>query len=174
MSDEAHLTKDQLLAQLRAGWDSFNDYLATLTPEQLTGPTDATGWTVKDHIAHLARWEEGILSLLDGEPRHNSMGLDDETWDSDDIDRINEVIRQRDVDLSLDEVKQQFHDVHARLAARLDTLTDADLQRPYRHYQSDSDNDTPVIAYIVGNTFEHYDEHRPWIDAIVNSAKNSP
>ena len=48
-------------------------------------------------------------------------------------------------------------------------MSDADLQRPYNHYQPSSDRQQPVIGWIIGNTYGHYEEHQPWIAAIVAS-----
>ncbi|MBC8098629.1 MAG: hypothetical protein H7Y11_04245 [Armatimonadetes bacterium] len=49
-------------------------------------------------------------------------------------------------------------------------LTDADLMRPYQYYATDSTREDPVIRWIVGDTFEHYAEHLPWMQAIVDRA----
>lgn len=170
MSDDGHVTKAELQSRMQQGWDEFTAYLATLSPAQLTGPTDAAGWTAKDHVAHIARWEEGILAALNGQNRREAMGVSEADWESHDYDIINAGIRERDTDKSLDEVMALLRDVHGRLAARIDALTDADLERRYDSYVPGTENDRPIVGYIIGNTYEHYDEHRPWIDAIVNPA----
>lgn len=167
MAEEQVMTKAELLQHMQQGWNDFNAYLKTLTPEQLTRPTDAAGWTAKDHIMHIVVWEDGIDALLSGTSRRERMGLDQATWDSRDFDQMNAVIQQCHKDKSLAEVMQTFQTVHQRLIAKIETLTDADLQRPYKHYQSDSTADKPVIGWVKGNTYEHYAEHRPWIAAIV-------
>jgi uncharacterized protein (TIGR03083 family) len=167
MSDPQYWTQADLLAQIDRGWNALLAYLATLTPAQMTGPTDAAGWTVKDHVMHLAVWEKGIVALLNGEDRREAMGLDEAAWDSHDYDVMNAVIRDREAGRSLDGVMQALHDVHAQLVARIRSLSDADLNAPYQRYAPDSDNTHPVVDYITGNSFEHYAEHRPWIEQIV-------
>ena len=47
------------------------------------------------------------------------------------------------------------------------SLSDEDLHRPYSYYQPGSPQTAEVIGWIVGNSYEHYDEHRPWIEAIL-------
>lgn len=169
MSEE--ISVRNLLGKMQKGWDEFQAYLQSLTPEQLTGPTDAEGWTAKDHIAHLAVWEDGIAALLARQSRHERMGLDEATWKSDDFDTQNAAIRQQHKDKSLDEVMHMFVDAHQRLVEAVQSLTDADLKRPYAYYQgkpaSDDNLDNAVIWSVVGNSYGHYEEHRPWIDAIV-------
>jgi len=167
MSEQKVMSKSELLEQMRRGWDDFQAYLQTLSEAQLSQPTDAAGWTAKDHVIHLAVWEAGIDALLGRESRWERMGLDAATWASGDFDAMNAVIQRRHKDMPLVEVLRTFQDVHQRLIGKIALLSDEDLQRPYRAYQPDSDRDAPVIGWIMGNTYEHYAEHRPWIEAIV-------
>jgi hypothetical protein len=48
--------------------------------------------------------------------------------------------------------------------AALGKLDDADLEKPYSHYQpGDPDEKRPVVGWVAGNTYEHYAEHTNWI-----------
>ena len=53
-----------------------------------------------------------------------------------------------------------------RLIDEIASMSDEDLMRPYRYYEFASMEDRPVVGWLVGNTFGHYDEHLPWIRAI--------
>jgi hypothetical protein len=161
------MSKAELLAQIQKAWDDFHIYLNTLTPEQLTIPTDAAGWTAKDHVIHLAVWEDSIIPMLDGKRRDEAMGIDKEVWKRHDFDEINAVIQQRHKAMSLPEVMQTFSDFHQRVLEKIGTMTDEDLARPYNYFQPKSSQDALVIQWIAGNTFEHYVDHKPWIAAIV-------
>jgi hypothetical protein len=161
------MSKAALLAQIQKGWDDFHIYLNTLTPEQLTIPTDAAGWTAKDHVIHLAVWEDSIIPMLEGKRRDEAMGIDKEVWKRHDFDEINGVIQQRHKAMPLPEVKQTFSDFHKRVLEKIETLTDEDLARPYNYFQPKSTQDATIIQWIAGNTFEHYADHTPWIAAIV-------
>ncbi len=167
MNDDATLDKDELLDRMQAGWDDLNTYVDSLTDQQLTGPTDAAGWTVKDHLIHLAVWEDSVFALLEGLARHDYAGVDQAIWESGDFDRINAVIQQRFRNMPVDAMKRTHADVHTRLVRKIESLSDADLHRPYSYYQPTSTHDDEVIGWIIGNSYEHYDEHRPWIDAIL-------
>ena len=166
-NDDAILSKDDLLKRMQVGWDELNRYVESLGDAQLTGPTDAAGWTVKDHLIHLAIWEDSVFALLEGLSRQDYMGVDQAIWDSGDFDRINAVIQQRFRDMPMDAVRRTHNDVHQRLVRKIESLSDEDLHRPYSHYQSGSPQTAEVIGWIVGNSYEHYDEHRPWIEAIL-------
>jgi hypothetical protein len=160
-------SKAVLILHMESGWEEFDRYIKSLTTEQLTGPVDAVGWTVRDHILHLAIWEESVCGLLDGEPRWDSFGIDRETWESHSYDRINEAIQQKHQAITVAEVLHMFREAHEHLVSRTKALTDEDLLKPYRVYQPDSSKEDPVYNWISGNSFEHYAEHRPWIEAIL-------
>ncbi len=154
---------------MQQGWDEFIAYLSQFSDQQMTQPTDAGGWTAKDHVIHLAMWENGLNALLRRISRHEYMGIPYETWLSGDFDRMNAVIQQQNSHLSWAEVMRSFEQVHRRLIEQIQARSDADLQRPYRYYAPDSTADSPVSFWIIDASAKHYREHQPWIDAIVNS-----
>ena len=64
-----------------------------------------------------------------------------------------------------------FRESHAALMVALGKLSDADLQKPYSHFQpTDSKQKRPVIGWVAGNTYEHYAEHIGWIDHLVKES----
>jgi uncharacterized protein (TIGR03083 family) len=164
------LNKSTLLAAIASAWGDLNAYLDTLTPRQLNRLTDASGWTVKDHAIHLAMWENGIYGLLSKQSRSEYMGLDAATWEQHDLDQMNAVIRDNNAALTWDEVQQKRHEIHDRLVRKIESMTDEDLQRPYGDYDLSEPGGKAVINWITGNTFAHYAEHRPWMQAIADSA----
>lgn len=159
-------TKAQFQEHLARAWQDFWDYLRALSPEQLTTPTDAAGWTVKDHIVHVAAWEHGIVALLRQENRAAAMGIDDTIF-AQDVDAINAVIRERYQSLSIDAAFAKLAETHAHFLTEFAKLSDADLQKPYRAYAPQSDRTDAVVWVLMADTYEHYDEHLPWIAAIV-------
>lgn len=163
------LTRETLFAELEAAWNELQTTIASLTEDQLTRPTDAAGWTVKDHLIHIAIWESATLAMLHGKSKRETMDVSEEIWAQDD-DPINAVIQQRYQHLPLAEVLQTLQANHDALVAHLNTLSEADLQRPYRHYQPTSTQEIPISNFVMWDTANHYRDHIPWMLAIAESA----
>lgn len=159
-----------VLARINDAYATLQATLDGWSAAQMTGPTDAAGWTVKDHIAHLAAWERSMVFLFDGRPRHEGLGVSAALYHRDEIDAINAAIRDRNAGLSLDEARALLDSVHRELLARLDTRTYNDLLKPYSHYlpaEPGDDDGSPILDRVMGNTANHYAEHLPWMAAIV-------
>ena len=161
------MDKSELLSKTRTSWDKLNAYVATLNDKQLTHLTDAAGWTVKDHLIHLAVWEDGIWALLNKQNRATQMGVDEATWKRWNFDEINAVIQQQHKDKSWAEVEQKRHASHKRFVEQIEATSEADLERPAKDFQANSTSNTSVIQIVMGDAFDHYDSHLRWIKAIV-------
>lgn len=171
--DEIHvpLTTREFLVRLDESWLRLMGLVESLTPAQLTGLTDAAGWTAKDHLAHLASWERGMTWLLRKQPRYEGMGVSADIYLGYDIDALNEAIRQNTSQLPLETVLDDLQKTHRQLVDQLTATPEADLQQTYSWFQPSEpgvDNGEPVMRRVAGNTFVHYDEHIPWIAAIVS------
>lgn len=168
MSDmpEMEITVPNVLNRIHDSWTRFHDYVASVSPERLTGPKDAAGWSAADHLYHIAAWSDSVLALLNGQSRAAAVGLDEATW-AQGYEVINAALQVRSREMPLEAVLAALNQSHERMVAKIKTLADADLQRPYRYFLPDSDREQPVINWIAGDTFDHYDEHLPWIRAIV-------
>ncbi|MCI0575972.1 MAG: DinB family protein, partial [Chloroflexi bacterium] len=151
-------------------WNALNAALGRLTEAQMTTIRDPQGWTVKDHLIHLAAWERGSVFFLQGKPRHEGIGVGETLYLTGSDDEINDAIFQQRKDLPLDEALAHFRDVHQQMMAALQPLTDADLKKPYRHYLPNDPGEgdgPPAIKVIYGNSAHHFADHLGWIEALV-------
>lgn len=169
MGDSDTLTREGVLRELETSWGELQTYIASLTEEQLTQPTDAAGWTVKDHLIHIAIWESATLAMLEGKSKRETMDITPEVWEQDD-DPINAVIQQRYKDMPLKEVLGTLQAHHDALLAKLDTMTEVDFKLPYRHYQPSSTQERPIIDFVMWDTINHYRDHITWMAAIVEKS----
>jgi uncharacterized protein (TIGR03083 family) len=168
MTEQAVQTKADLLRHLTADRQALEEVINGRSDAELTRP-GPEGWSVKDHLAHIAAWERSGLALLAGESRPAAVGLSDELFAEGEDDVVNDEVRKRDADKSLAEVLAEFRRVRASTIAAVTALSDEDLRRPYSYYQpNDPDNSqTPVIETLVGNSSEHDVEHTEWIKGIL-------
>ena len=173
MTERRATTKADLLAEIEHTWASLNAALDRLTEAQMTALKDAQGWSVKDHLIHLAVWERSVVFFLQGKPRHAGLGVDEALFLKGSDDDVNAVVFQQSKDRPLAEALAQFRDVHQQLLKLLAPLTEADLQKPYRHYLPDEPGEgdgPPAINVIYGNSAQHFAEHLAWIEALVGQA----
>lgn len=165
-ANDQSLNRENLLNEINTTWGEFQTFLASLTEDQLTVPTDAAGWTAKDHIIHLTAWETAALAVLEGKSKREVLNISPEVWEQDD-DPINAVLQERYRDMPLDEVMQTFDQNHKNLLKKLNSMTEDDFQLPYSHFQPQVTKDFPIIRVVHWDTVHHYGEHRTWIAAIV-------
>jgi uncharacterized damage-inducible protein DinB len=151
---------------------SWNELVELVNQVQAAGGltrVGSDGWSVKDHLAHIGAWEHSLLALIEGRDRLAGMGVQEPVDEN--TDAVNEAVRKVHENDTADEALGYFRDSHAQLMAGLGKLSDADLEKPYNHYQpSDPDQKRPVVAWVAGNTYEHYAEHIAWINQLLSES----
>ena len=169
--NESPQTKAELIAELTAGWQMLEDRLHSLSESQLMARRAPGEWSIKDHVAHLMAYEQGIVALLRREPRWAAMNLDAQfVREAESFDALNAVLYERDKNRSVADILAAYRATHQSLLDTLADLADEDLFKPYIHYQPDDhgpNEHEPVIRWIVGNTYGHYDEHLPWLEELL-------
>lgn len=152
--------KAELMARIDQEWTALRELLDGLTPEQM-GKADPGSWSVKDHLVHLTTWEQYMLRYhLGREPAHVVMGVDEETFESLDEDGLNALIYDRSQDRSLEDVLGEFTRTHQQVLDALEAASFADLMKP--RYEDDPEA-RPLLNWVIGNTYDHYREHRQTI-----------
>jgi hypothetical protein len=159
-------SKAELLRRIEARWGKLQDLLAALVPADWERPL-GDGWPVKVHVAHLADWEASLLGLLGKGSRADAMGIPEELWSRHDVDATNQFMADRALALPAWECRDRLEETHARVVEVLEGMTEAELLQPYAHYQPGEvpGSTAPVVGWVVGNTFGHFDEHIGWLEA---------
>ncbi len=88
MPDPTITTKAELMGATKAAWETLSGFLDGLRDQQITGLLDREGWSVKDHLTHIARWEASVAVLFRGRPRHEGLGVDASLYAAADFDAI--------------------------------------------------------------------------------------
>jgi hypothetical protein len=171
MSDSTPKTTAEILARVDLAWTALQGTLGRLTPAQLTDVRDPVGWAVKDHVMHVAAWENAFLARLAGRPAHEALGLDEATLALDE-DAVNAAIFELHRTRPLAEVLDTARATHRAARARLAALGDHAIQGTVTDVLppgAEKDGD-PAAPWIGGNTWEHYEAHHGWIRALVDGA----
>jgi hypothetical protein len=153
--------KDELMSAIAREWSALMAVVEKLTPEQMVQP-DEGGWSPKDNLAHLDEWMNVLMGYhMDKRPSHDVMGVSREVTKNWDMEEINPVLFQRNQDRPIDEVLAELKGVYDRLIAKLKSTPFEDLMKP--RYSDDPEN-RPVLLWVLGDTTEHFAEHRETIE----------
>jgi hypothetical protein len=139
-----------MLTEFDAAFARLERTVKGLDDRRLTEIRDPAGWAAKDHLMHVALWEQSLLASLDGKPRHQALGVDASTDGSEDYDAINAQIFAATRHRPLKEVLDALRTTHAATRARLAAPAPA----------------SALVKDIPGY-IEHFDQHRGWIEALV-------
>lgn len=165
-------SKQALLDEMEQAWDELEAALRRLSPAQLTVPTDAEGWTGKDHVVHMAAWGQSVIYLLQHKPRHEGLGIDEQLYLAGAYDAMNAVIQRQNSALPLDQALAWLSSTHAKLLTLVQEMSDEDLAKPYRFYLPDEPGEgdgPPAHKVIYANSAGHYREHQAWLASLVNA-----
>jgi hypothetical protein len=161
---------NSVVETIERSWEELNTLVESLGPDALT-VTGPDGWALKDHLIHIAAWEQSLLALLEGGDRHQAMGVG---RDVDETDAINAAVWAMHRNKTPQQALDYFHKTHALLLKQLCTMSDDDLRLPYNHYQPneprDANDNRPALDWVAGNTYDHYAEHIDWINQLVKNS----
>jgi hypothetical protein len=164
MTNEQRKSTAELMALVTQRWSELEKLVSDFSAGLRERP-GSSGWTLKDHLAHVAAWEKSLLALLHGEDRAGAVGVSRAEYEKLDTDGVNERIYRQHRDELFEDVIADYHATHRRVIETLNGMDDAALALPYSHYQPNDPphNPSPVAGWIDGNTWEHYEEHIGWL-----------
>jgi hypothetical protein len=161
MADKLPQNTSELLSEIDREWLELQKVIKKLTNEQMTAP-DPGGWSPKDNLAHLADWMHIMCEAhLNKKPVHEVMEMDAATLAGLTEDEENAMLFERSRNRPTAEVLAGLDNTYAKVVEALKKTPFADLMKPIR------DNDPekrPVILSVLGNTSEHFVEHRRIIE----------
>jgi hypothetical protein len=160
-------TKAELLAYTEARWRALATSTDGLSEAQWTEPTDAGGWSVKDHVAHIVTWVRAEIALLRHRtPLQQSAGIPDAVWKTGDFDQINEEVRQQTIADSPAAVRTERDRVFRKLVEVVSRFPDEDLERPASEFGLDEPGKS-LLAVLTEYHGDHFGEHHGYVEKIV-------
>lgn len=153
--------KAELMSAIKREWNLLLNLANQLTDVQMTKP-DAGGWSPKDNLAHLYEWMTVLMGYhMDHRPPYEVLSMSPEIVKDWNFDFINPVIFDRNKNKSRKEVLDELKRVYGQLSARLEAMSFDDLLKP-RH--ADDPEKRPLLLWVLGDTTEHFLEHRETIE----------
>ena len=143
----ARSARDALLDRMDGSWAGFAGAVDRLDPVALSTPT-ASGWTLGAMLAHVTAWHDATAFRVQ---RFGATGHTQPKVEEDD-DRFNARVAVETADVPPDRLLTSLRSSYQRLrdaVASLDGL----------------DDDGWVEHVVAGNTYEHYEEHLPEVEA---------
>jgi hypothetical protein len=154
----------ELLASIEHEWKLLWGVIAKLDESKMTTP-DAGGWSPRDNLAHLSEWMNILMGHhLDRRPAHEVLGVSEQVTKDWDMEVINPVLFERNRNRSTQAVLDELKRVYAELLEKLKSLTFEYLLMP-RH--SDDPEKRPVLMWVLGDTTQHFAEHRATIEKML-------
>lgn len=164
MEEKIPQNTPELLSEVEREWKELWRVVGRLTPEQMTAP-DAGGWSPKDNLAHLAEWMKVLMGYhMDRRPAHEVLGVPIQITKDWDMDVINPVLFERNKDRATYDVVAEIKRVYSDLTLKLRSTPFEELMRP-RH--ADDPERQPLLAWILGDTTQHFAEHRATIEKLL-------
>lgn len=152
-------SKAELLARITPARAAL-DALVAAIPEAALTAVGHEGWSVKDHIAHIATWERMIVAHLRDGSDAAVAGMDEVAYAAASLDEINARIHETNRTKPAPQVIAEARAAYGATVAMIEGLADGALAQPY---WADEPDGRVVMEKIAGDTYRHYLEHRRWI-----------
>lgn len=139
-------TVKDTMRRVDEAWRSFHAAAVRFPAERMDERLSEHGWTVKQMLAHIAAWHDVTADRM---IKFINTGHTPEFDQDDDV--FNAMIARRAVGKTAGEILNDTDATFNRLRRQMQRLTDPQLNA----------NDAWAAWVIRGNTYGHYDEHRP-------------
>jgi hypothetical protein len=159
--------REELLDDIRASRAELEAILEQVSDEQMTNALDEGGWSIKDHLAHVAVWQRHGLALITSQPAHEAFGLDEKTYSQSSIDEINAVVHVQNKDRPLAEVLNDFRQTHDEVLTTIGRMDEGHLQSEIQPSGFTTKHRT-IMELARGHFAGHDGDHVDAITALAN------
>ncbi|MBN1454059.1 MAG: ClbS/DfsB family four-helix bundle protein [Anaerolineales bacterium] len=159
-------SKAELMSLIEREWSALMDVVAQLSSTQMLSP-DEGGWSPKDNLAHLSEWMNILVDYyLDHQPAHEVIGVDPSVTENWDFELMNDIMFERDRHQPVEQVLTELKSTYVKVLAKIELMTFEDLMKPR---DENDPRKEPIINWVIGNTSDHFAEHRETIEKILKA-----
>ena len=157
MPEHPLLSRADTLVRLDQARRSLNTALAGHGWERPT----ATGWTAKDHLAHVVAWQRRLIAWFSADAAGRVPHRPEPGYRFDQVDELNARDHRRDRELPPEALTSDFHEAHAAIVRIVEWMNDEDLAAPDRFEWLGH----PASEAIAEHSYAHYFEHAAMVEA---------
>jgi len=157
------ISVEQLVDDMRRERERWDALLARIGTERMEEPGVDGEWSVKDVIAHVTAYERKVLKRLRAHA-HGEQYTPASYDQLEDVDARNAYYHAQDEGRSLDDILADHRETFDELIRLTSDLDDLDLRDPTR-LGWPADVDFEPWESISGNSYGHYEEHIPNLEA---------
>ncbi|MEX2159579.1 MAG: ClbS/DfsB family four-helix bundle protein [Dehalococcoidia bacterium] len=168
---DAPRTAQDILDAIRRDRPVLEDAVTEMSAVPLDAVPRGGGWSVKDHMAHIAAWERMIVAHLTDGSDHEVAGMDAASFAAATLDEVNDSIYHLHHRDTLSQVREEFAAAHEAIVTLIESLPEDGFDRPY---WDDDPTRRPVHDKIAGDTYLHYVEHAVWVRELLESRPQTP
>ena len=146
-------TKEQLVEEIEVERAALEEFLSTLTAEQMIQPNALGSWSVKDVLAHLTEWEQMFLGWYKAGLKGKIVEKPAPGFKWNQLPQLNQQIYEKYCDQPLSDAQKKFHASYRQLLKTIQGLSEEELFTPRSFAWTDIH---PLVAFILPNTSGHY------------------
>ncbi len=146
-------TKSSLLESTYLERNNLEAKIFGLTAAELEFPGTMGEWSVKDILQHLVDWEQRWMSWYEAGKHGESVVTPERGYNWRQMGILNEKYRQKHKNRPLDDVLSDFHHSYRRIMEIVNKIPEEEMLCLNKYSWTGR---LPLIAWIAGNTCEHY------------------
>ncbi len=146
-------TKSDLLASTHLEREKLEAKICGLNSAEIEFPGTMGEWSVKDILQHLVDWEQRWISWYAAGKRGEGVITPEAGYNWRQMGLLNEKYRQKHKTRELDHVMADFHTSYHQILKIIAEIPEDEMLAVHRYSWT---GDLPLIAWIAGNTCDHY------------------
>jgi hypothetical protein len=146
-------TKSTLLEAIRDERGKLEAKINGMSPTELVYPGSMGEWSVKDILQHLVDWEQRWISWYEAGKRGVNVHTPAPEYNWRQMGELNEVFRQKHMNRPLADVLEDFKSSYIQIIDIVEEIPEAEMLSLNLYPWTGR---LPLIAWISGNTCEHY------------------
>lgn len=147
-------SKVDLLESIHTQRGILEKKIGEMSSEELVYPGSMGEWSVKDILQHLVDWEQRWISWYVAGKRGETVETPAPGYNWRQMGLLNKIYRQKHKNRPLDEVLTDFHDSYRQITDMIEEIPEEEMLSIGIYPWTKK---LPLIAWIAGNTCEHYE-----------------